>query len=96
VKLEVLRATCSTYTRLGALPNRQQTNSSRTDNAQGGIKLDYMYQDKCDSSSTGYLEAGFYNSYKNLPVTYLFGKGRLLQARALEHSNRNDLKEAVS
>jgi hypothetical protein len=64
--------------------------------AHGSTKLDYMYHDKCDSRSSGYPEAGFYNSYKNLPVTYLFGKGRLLQARGLEHSNQNDVKETVS
>lgn len=52
-----------------------------------------MYRDKCDSRSIRYPEAGCYNSYKNLPVTYLFGTGRLLQASGLEHLKRNGLKE---
>jgi len=52
-----------------------------------------MYRDKCDSPSIRYPEAGFYNSYKNIPVTYLFGTGRLLQSCGLQHLNRNGLKE---
>jgi len=54
-----------------------------------------MYSNKRDSPSIRYPEAGFCKtrSYKNLPVTYLFGTDRLLQACGLEHLNRDGLKE---
>lgn len=64
--LEVSKAACSTSARLGAVTNRQRTQSNRTFTAHGCVKLDYMYHDKHDSPNTKSPEAGFCKSIKNL------------------------------